>query len=54
MKSVDEKNLYDLNGDRRVDQKDLAILTAPENYGKNNFSIGFTETTNVGETVYEK
>lgn len=44
-----EAGLYDLNGDLRVDQRDLSILTAPANYGKNDFSIGFTETTNVGD-----
>lgn len=44
-----DQRLFDLNGDGRVDQKDLAILTAPANYGKNDFTIGFTETKNVGE-----
>jgi hypothetical protein len=47
--TVGNGSLYDLDGDGRIDQKDLAILTAPENYGKNDFSIGFTETRNVGE-----
>lgn len=44
-------NVYDLNGDLRVDQRDLAILTAPANYGKSDFEIKFTETTNVGDGI---
>lgn len=31
----------DLNGDHRVDQTDLAILIAPANYGKENFTYNF-------------
>lgn len=34
--------LFDLNGDGWVDQRDLAILIAPANYGKRNFTIDFT------------
>lgn len=34
--------VYDLNGDLRVDQKDLAIMIAAANYGKMNFSLDFT------------
>lgn len=32
------EELYDLNGDERVDQKDLSILIAPANYNKKDFS----------------
>ena len=31
----------DLDGDHRVDQRDLAILIAPANYGKKNFTFNF-------------
>ena len=31
----------DLDGDGRVDQKDLSILTAPVNYGKNDLHFQY-------------
>ena len=36
-----DKEPCDLDGDHRVDQRDLAILIAPANYGKKNFTFNF-------------